>query len=48
MVRFLGLMHTITSIASDSTVASHVRVSQQIDGVCVSADLIVKAASFPL
>ena len=46
MFRSLGLIDTITSITSDDPLGSHIRRSQQIDGIWVSADIAVKAASF--
>ena len=42
--RSLGLIDTITSITSDYPTGSHVRRSQQVDGIWVSVDLIVKSS----
>lgn len=46
MFRSLGLIETITSITSDAPPGSHIRGSQKIDGIWVSAGIAVKAASF--
>ena len=46
MFRYLCLIDTITLITSETPPGSHIRGSQQIDGVWVSDDIAVKAASF--
>ena len=46
MLRSLGLVDTITTVASNALTTSHVSVSKKIDAMCVSSDISILAASF--